>query len=165
MSIKIIISAGLIMFITAAGYFWHSELLLSHQVECAARLNDFQKPIAMEYKELNDKRMQPRIGNAVEASNFVVAYSPKLHTCIGGFRDKSYDWNIDKTGVYDFTYVVKDLNTNITLVSYSTIEEMAMNLPNKPQSEETTVNLAGSYAELKYKAKLAELSGGQIKEY
>ena len=164
MKTQISIGLVLVFVLVVGGYYWHRERLLIHQEECANRLKDFQNPIIAETKQLNENRLQPTIGNAVEVKDFVVAFSPKLNTCIGGYTVQTYDWGVNKVGVYGYSYWIRDLNTNALIMSYSTIEEMVANkLSENGSSDETNINRAGDYASVKYHEKLRELSGGQLK--
>ncbi|SRR6266481_7173337 len=142
----------LIVLAIGAGYLFRDTFLIPPQkVSCADQLNGFET-------RMQEQVSATKAGLNPKLYDFVVGYSPTLKTCIGGFTTSESD---TETHPYRYTYAIYDLSTNSMLVSYTNSSEYAKHA--ELQQNVAGMDAADGYASDEYRAKLTELTAGQIK--
>ena len=135
-------------------YFWtqrsDADAILVHRKDCQQKLQDFEKQITVQTQ--GTVYGQP--------FDFFIAYSQKLNTCIGGvtFPTPTPQMRTQR-------FVIYDVLTNNIIQSFDGQTELIQNPTAYGQisDKKSQFATAEQAAWEKYKAKLSDLSDGQIK--
>lgn len=135
-------------------YFWilrsNTDAILAHRKDCQQRLQDFERQITV----------QSQGTLSGQPFDFFIAYSQKLNTCIGGvtFLTPTPQMRMQ-------TFTIYDVLTNSVIQSFDGQTELIQNPTEYGQisDKKSQFLTAEQVAWEKYKAKLSDLSEGQIK--
>lgn len=160
-----------VVILVAGAIWWQSQQGPLHQQECATKLSSFEKDVtAKQERQNHEDPLAPSYANgdiiAPKVYDFLIGYSPKLQTCIGGYTlatSELVDTSSDLHTFY-YHYSIVNLNTNEHIIGYDTTFALGDHyaaLKNLPKIQQ--IDAAGMYASQDYKSKLSELTQGQIK--
>ena len=141
----------LIVLVIGAGYLFRDKLLPLQKVSCVDQLSGFQK-------RMQEQAIATRGAFNPKLYDFVVGYSPKLKTCIGGFTTAEPD---SETHPYSYTYAIYDLSTNAPIQSFTNSDEFVKH--SELQQNTPGMDAADGYASADYKAMLTKLTDGKIR--
>ncbi len=141
----------LLALLLVGGVFeYKKDSLLSKEKGCEQMLDTFQKRMVMQDKYLSDGTFEQKY------YDFMVAYSPSLNTCVGGYTKAT---QVGQNTEYQYSII--NILTNSNIVSFDTLGELIKH--QDLGTSDVAYGTAGQYAWQDYKKKLSELTDGQIK--